>query len=111
MTKKDYVLTILENFEKHNDILPEHVKTLLQEVRQDIENVSADAFFLQTNGVVTRSAGGQPTNNSNPLYRLSEAYYDLKQVAEANRNTRPELFSAITQYEGLTNESEGYSPE
>ncbi|MGG1659788.1 hypothetical protein [Brevibacillus sp. NRS-1366] len=111
MTKKDYVLTMLENFEKHNDILPEHVQTLLKEVKQDIESVSSDTFFLETNGVVTRSASYQPPDRTNPLFRLSEAYFDLKKVAEANRDTRPELISAVTQYEGLTNESEGYSPE
>ena len=111
MTKKDYVLTILENIEKHKDMFPQQLQAQLEEVRQNIEKTSAESFFLQTNGVVTRSALQQSTETKNPLFALSEVYFDLKKIAEVNRDTCPELISALTQYEGLTNESEGYSPE
>lgn len=111
MTKKDYVLTILENIEKHKGMFPRRLQAQLEEVRQNIEKTSAESFFLQTNGVVTRSALQQSTETKNPLFALSEMYFDLKKVAEANSDTCPELISALTQYEGLTNESEGYSPE
>ncbi|WP_289135987.1 hypothetical protein [uncultured Brevibacillus sp.] len=111
MTKKDYVLTILENIEQHKGMFPQQLQAQLEEVRQNIEKTSAESFFLQTNGVVTRSALQQSMETKNPLFALSEVYFDLKKIAEANRDTCPELISALTQYQGLTNESEGYSPE
>ncbi|MCM3142562.1 MULTISPECIES: hypothetical protein [unclassified Brevibacillus] len=111
MSKKDYILTIIEKFEKHNDMMPERLQAVIKEVKQDIENVPAETFYLQTNGVVTHSATSGDSERNNPLFRLSEVYFDLKKLAETNRDTHPDLISAITQYEGLLNESEGYSPE
>jgi hypothetical protein len=84
---------------------------LFEEVRSDLQTISSQDFFLQTNGAVTERAPYQSPNPNAPLLRLSEAYFDLKKVAEANQVTRPELASAVNQLEGLLQESDNYSPE
>lgn len=113
MTKKDYVLTILENLEKHNDIVPSHLQSVLKEVKRDIQSVSSHSFFLNTNGVITQSAEhhAPDPNPNNPLFRLTEAYDELKKLAEKNRDSRPDLLSVVNQFESLIDASEGYSPE
>ena len=111
MTKKDYVQTIIENLQKHSDLMPSHIQTLIHEAGMKVENVSSETFFLQTNGVVTKPAPHQVPDSDNPLALLSEAYFDLKKVAEKNRDTRPEFLSTVNQLEGLLGGSESYYPE
>jgi hypothetical protein len=60
---------------------------------------------------MTETVAERKPNIRDPLFRLSEAYTELKKLAEMNRDSRPELLSAVTQYEGLLNASEGYFPE
>ncbi|MED2007260.1 hypothetical protein P4V39_03870 [Brevibacillus borstelensis] len=107
MTKKDYVASIIKNIQKHNDIIPSH----LQEVSRNVETVSSQSFFMQTNHVVTEPASQRTYNPNEPLFRLSEGYRELKTLAETNRASRPDLKSAVDQLEGLLGTSESYSPE
>ncbi len=91
--------------------MPQHVQTVFDEVRSDLQSVSSEDFYLQSNGAVTQQELNQAPNPQAPLLRLSEAYFDLKKVADANRSTRPELVSAVNQLEALLQESDNYSPE
>lgn len=111
MTKKDYVASIIKNIQKHNDIIPSHLQELLQEVSRNVETVSSQSFFMQTNNVVTEPASQRTYNPNEPLFRLSEGYRELKTLAETNRASRPDLKSAVDQLEGLLGTSESYSPE
>jgi len=111
LTKKEYVLTIVDNLLKHKEILPSELQEELQEVKSDIEQVPADTFFLETNMVMTELPHERKPKVDDPLFRLSEAYGDLKDLAELNRDSRPELFSVVTQLEGLLDASKGYFPE
>lgn len=111
LTKKDYVLTIVDNLLKNKEIMSSDLQSLMQEVKTNIEQVPADTFFLESNMVMTETVSERKPNVSEPLFRLSEAYDELKRLAETNRESRPELLSAVTQLEGLLNSSEGYFPE
>ncbi|MGE7274445.1 hypothetical protein ACQKK5_23660 [Brevibacillus panacihumi] len=111
MTKKEYVLTVVDNLLKHQEILPSELQNVLQEVKNDIEHVSADTFYLETNMVMTELPHERRPNVDAPFFRLSEAYSDLKDLAEQNQDAHPEFFSAVTQLEGLLDASKGYFPE
>lgn len=111
MAKKDYVMGIIDNLRKHRDLMPQHLQTVFDEVHSDLQSVSSYDFFLQSNGAVTGQELHQTPNPNAPLLRLSEAYFDLKKVAEANRSNRPELVSAVNQLEAVLQESDNYSPE
>ncbi|MEJ8547092.1 hypothetical protein [Brevibacillus borstelensis] len=111
MTKKEYVTGIIEKIQKHSDIIPGHLQELLQEVSRTVQEVPGQSFFLQTNHVVTAPAAQQTFNPNEPLFRLTEGHRELKRLAERNRESRPDLKSAVDQLEGLLGTSETYSPE
>ncbi|USG67422.1 hypothetical protein NDK47_09155 [Brevibacillus ruminantium] len=111
MTKKEYVMGIIESLQAHQDLLPNDLQTLLQEVKESLDRVSADSFFMESNHAVSQPAQYQPYQSDSPLFRLSEGYWEIKRLAEVNRESHPDMIRAADQLGGLLGASENYSPE
>lgn len=111
MAKKEYVLGILHTLEQQKDIIPSHIQTTLQQVSEQISNVSADVFYLQTDRVATVPAQEQRPVPDSPLMELVETYDELAQIARGAGRDRAEFQSALNQLRGLLGTSDGYYPE
>lgn len=109
--KKAFLLSILENLEQHHDLIEPEVQKTLWEIQQDIRQIPAETFSLQTNGVVIAPAHEQAGDPDAPLFRLTEVMKHLTSAAERHQDDRPELQSAVHQLEGLLGTTEDYFPE
>ncbi|WP_134685022.1 hypothetical protein [Brevibacillus migulae] len=111
MSRKDYVSAIIENLEKHSDLMTPQLRGLLSEVKNNLQTMSEEGFLQRTDGVVTQPASEQTVDAKAPLIQLAGVQDELKRLADANEAVRPELKSAVAQLEGLIGSSESYFPE
>jgi len=111
MTRKSYLLNILENLEKNIGLFPSDLQQTIREVKKFVQDSPDETFYMTTNHVVSQPAGQQTFAPRYDLYQLTERYSELKRIAEQNQAAHPELLSAVNQLRGLFEASEGYFPE
>ncbi|QQE75801.1 hypothetical protein KDJ56_07670 [Brevibacillus composti] len=111
MTKKEYVMGIIDTLQQQQDLLPQNLQQLLRETKETLQSIPAETFFKHSNHVVSEPARQKAFDPDSPLFRLSEGYWELRRLAERNRESHPDFLQAVNQLDGLLGASEGYFPE
>lgn len=106
---KEYVKGVIERIENSRKPLPDELRSKLETIKSNLNDISQDRFELLTNGAVRVSPVEGTTTEKNPLEDLRDIYSQLEVLGYSGEEDA-ELQHAIIQLRGIFDIPDRYYP-
>jgi hypothetical protein len=110
MSKKQYIMSIIEKFQQYAGREPDRLHTLLQQIQNRLASIPEETLENKFNMVVSSTADQQRASSENLFYLLQEAYSEMERIAKSSKSDNQQLLSAVNQLRGFLEVPDRYFP-
>jgi hypothetical protein len=110
MSKKQYILHIIENFDQNTEILGESVPSIIHKIRNKVQGMTDNEVEAETNMTVTTTADEHTFEPDNVYYLLDELYYEVINHVNNTQDIDDKIGHGINQLRGLLGVPERFFP-